>query len=445
MWKWILKIVHFAATINMRWSTILLVIELLRQFNRSLANSEVQSKLKLAGKAGFVYVIRNRENGERFKIGHRTNPPWRDSQLRSELGESGDFVLIIPAKDASALEKRLRLAYAKHSKKSDWFALNDGERREVLIIAALVQLAAGNDLGMSAVDQEIVLLAKALLKQLQGLTKALYDKGKSAPQEPDQDDEENETEPDLDDFSAIPDMDWNWESVLVEDYRALPKLKGKEAYICIIRDNEAKRGKIFFDNHPVKSIETAFAERTLRIPLEIVMVLKVENQKKAKEVLLPRSEHGDGSDWLELSNEELGEIRLAAAEEYIHGSVYVYAKRHWGLNTLSGDGYKDYPELEKPAGYVCLVQGVKRGKRYKIWTTHYPKRLARNVWLALKLNNPHEIRTSSEPIKFRCLIEAKHAKSFEKFLLKRYRAYKKRNDWFELDDTQLQDICILGT
>ena len=65
MWKWILNIVHFAATINMRRSTILLVIELLRQFNRSLANSEVQSKLKLAGKAGFVYVIRNRENGAR--------------------------------------------------------------------------------------------------------------------------------------------------------------------------------------------------------------------------------------------------------------------------------------------------------------------------------------------------------------------------------------------
>ena len=76
------------------------------------------------------------------------------------------------------------------------------------------------------------------------------------------------------------------------------------------------------------------------------------------------------------------------------------AKRHWGLNTLSGDSYKDYPELEKPAGYVCLVQGVQPGARRKIWETLNPKGLAGDIRLALMLNNPHDVHTASEPIQF---------------------------------------------
>ena len=127
MWKWILQAIQIASAINMQRSTILFVLELLKQLNRSLVKSVGQSNTKHARKAGFIYVIRDTANGERYKTGYRAKPPWRDVQLRSDMGKSGDFVLIIPAKDASALEKRLRRAYAKHGKKSDWFTLSESE------------------------------------------------------------------------------------------------------------------------------------------------------------------------------------------------------------------------------------------------------------------------------------------------------------------------------
>ena len=250
MWKWLLTIAQLAATIKMRWSTIQLILELLRQFNRSLANSEGQPRTWQSGKSGFVYIIRDRANGERFKVGYRAKRPWRDGQLRSDLGESGDFILIIPAKNASALEKRLRRAYAMHSKRGEWFSLNESERREILIIAALIKVAASDNLGMSAVDQEIVQTAEVLLKQLKELIIAVWYKRERERQQPDQEDGASEVEPDLEDFSTIPKLDWSWESVWHKDYRALPTLKGKEGYVCFVRDNDAKRGKIFFVNHP---------------------------------------------------------------------------------------------------------------------------------------------------------------------------------------------------
>ena len=443
-WFRIFEILDYAAKINMRRSTISLVIELLRQFNRSLVNSESQPKPKQAVKAGFVYVIRDRANGERFKIGHRASPPWRNSQLLSELDESGDFILIIPAKDASDLEKSLRRAYAKHSKKSDWFALNDGERREMLIIAALVQVAAGDDLGMSTVDNEIVQLAADLLNQLQRLARAVLDKRRHTPQQPDEEDGPTKTEIDLDDFSTTPEFDWNWESVLDEDYRVLPKLKGKSGYVCIVRDTETDNYRVFFEDHPVDAIDGAFLETGLRFPLEIFLVLEIENMKKAKEALLLPSESKHRTEWVNLSMEELGEIKRSATEAYAHGSVYVNPKKHWGLETLSCDAYKDYPKLEKPEGYVCIVQGVKPGKRRKIWRLSRPRRLGGDKWRTRKLNSPHDLLTASEPIRFNCIIKAKYAKSFQDFLHKRYRAHRKRNGWFELEDVQLKEIRRFG-
>ena len=444
MWKWILQILSIAAEINMRRSTIFLVIELLRQFNRSLVSSENQPQHRQTGHAGFVYVSRESANGERFKIGRRAKPPWRDSQLRSELGERADFVLIIPAKDAKALEKSLRQAYAKHGKKSEWFSLPDRERREVLIIAALVQLAAGDDLGMAAVAPEIVQLAKNLLTHLKAVARVMWNKREAAHHQPSEEDGASDPTPDLDDFSAIPDFDWNWESVLSKHYRALPKLKGKEAYLSVIRDNNARQGRISFDNHPVESIETAFVDRSLRFPLEIVLILKVDNKKKAKRALLSPSRDRDGNDWVALSDEALGEIKEFATAEWQGDSIYVGPKTHFGLETLSSDDFREYPKLEETAGYVCVVQGVKCGKSRKIWSSRHPKRWTRYSWRARELNSPHDLRASSDPFRFKCLIRAAHSQSFKKYLHNRYRQQRRKRGWFELDDAQLEEICRMG-
>ena len=450
MWKWLLTIAQLAATINMRRSAIFFVLELLRQFDRSLTNSEIQLKPKQSGKSGFVYIIRDRADVERFKVGYRAKRPWRDSQLRSELGENGDFILIIPAKNASALEKRLRRAYAEHSKRSEWFSLNESERREILIIAALIKVAASDNLGMSAVDQEIVQTAEVLLKQLKELIKTVWYKRERERHQPDKEDGASEVEPGQDDFSTIPDIDWNWESVLDEHYRDLPEAKGKSSYICIIRDNDERRGKIFFDDHPDTSIDAALTERSLRFPLEVVLMLKVDKKKKAKEFLLSPSERKEGTEWIELSDEQLGDIRQSAKEEYIHGSLYVSVKTHWGLKSLSDDNYNDLPKLEDPAGYICVVQGVQPGNRYKIWRTDHPNDSGGIFGMPGQLNNPHDALHSAEPVKFRCVIQAEFAKPFETSLKGRYSDFRRRSDWFKLDDwfeledRQLQEICNLG-
>ena len=123
-------------------------------------------------------------------------------------------------------------------------------------------VVAGDTLGMSPVDEEVVGLAKSLLTHLKGLATSIWVNMQSAQTQPSETDRPGQAEPESDEFSAIPDLDWNWESVLSKDYRALPKLKGKEGYLSVIRDNNAKQGRIFFDDHPVNSIDAAFVDRS---------------------------------------------------------------------------------------------------------------------------------------------------------------------------------------
>lgn len=444
MLKLILDAMKIAAALSIHLSAILFVLELLKQFDRSLVKSDGQPKGKRAGQAGFVYVIRDRANGERFKTGYRAKPPWRDSQLRAEMGEAGDFVLVIPAKDAKTLETRLRSSYAKGNRKGAWFTLDENKKREIKIIAALVMLAAGDTLGMSPVDKEIVQLAKNLLSHLKGLASAMWNNRETEHRQPSEEDGASDSRSDWDEFSAIPDIDLDWESLMGAHYRDLPKAKGKSCYICIVRDNDAKLGKIFFDDHPVKSIDVALAERWRRFPLEIVMILKVENKRKARRALLSPLTDQEEGDWVALSNESLGEIKKFATAEWQGDSIYVGPKTHFGLETLSPDDFREYPRLEGSAGYVCVVQGVNRGTRWKIWSSRQPKRWTRYSWRARKLNNPQALVNSSEPINFRCVVRASHAQSFKSFLHKRYRQKRNKLGWFDLDCTQLEEIQKMG-
>ncbi|MDE2855486.1 MAG: hypothetical protein OXN88_15045 [Chloroflexota bacterium] len=439
-WKVLIAIAQIAMKARTRIPLILFIFELLRQFDRSLASAGPKKGARRTGKAGYVYVIRDQTGDRWFKTGYRAKPPWLDSHLRA----SGEFVLIIPAKDAKGLEKGLRRAYAKGRKKREGFDLNERELRELLITAALVQVVAGDDLGMPEVDQEIVQVAADLLRQFQGRAAKIWMARKRSRLQPDHVDQASKSEPILNDFSAIPEIDWEWESVLDENYRDLPKAKGKAGYVCIIRDNDARRGKIFFDNHPVESIEAAFLEKSLRFPLEIVMILKVDRIKKAAESLLSPSERKEGTEWVELTPEELGEFRQSAKEEYVHGSLYVGPKTHWGLEKLNADNYRDYRKLKKPAGHVCVVQGVHRGKLYKIWETSHPKGLVEDRWQSRELNNLHDMLTVRKPIEFHVIIKCKYADSFREFLQERYHDRRRHSGWFELKRKQLAEIARLG-
>lgn len=443
MLKALITIAKLAAAANIRISVILFVVELLIQLDKSVVKSQADSKQRC--KSGFVYVLRDRANGERFKLGHRAVLPSRDRQFLSSFEGSVDFILIVPARNAPVLEKRLRRAYATGSRKKDWFLLKNWEQREIMIIATLVKVVSLDDLGMSEVNEEIVQLAGDLLKQLLKLVNVFGKKRGYAHGKSDRKEDASVAETDSDQFTAIASLQLNWESVLDENYRKLPKATGKSVYICIIRDNDAKRAKIYFHNHPVKAIEAAFTERSLQFPLEVVLVLKADNYRKARNTLLSPLERKHGTQWIELSDEELRGLKQSALQSRSHGSVYVSPASHWGLETMPTDTLNQLQELPSPAGYVCVVQGVKCGKSRKIWRTSHPKRLAGARWRTRKLNNPHDAITAKHPIRFTCIIKSDYVKSFQAFLHKRYRAQRKHKTWFKLDDAQLTEMNRLGS
>lgn len=445
MLKLLLDAMKIAAALGIHLSTILFILELLKQFDRSLIKSVSQSNRRQARKAGFVYVLRNKANGVQFKIGYRAKPPWRDGQLRAEMGETGDFVLVIPSKDASALEKKLRNAFAKNSKKREWFELDTNHLLEIKIIAALVMVAAGDTLGMSPVDDDVVQLGTKLFEHIKRLAFAVAANMQSKHRQRSEVQVTKDSTPDKNDYSTIPNIDWEWESVMHVHYRDLPKAKGKSCYVCIIRDNDAKLGKIFLDDHPVKSIDVALAERWRQFPLEIVMILKVKNKRKARRALLSPLTDQEEGDWVALSNESLGEIKKFATAEWLGDSFYVEPRTHFELETLPTENFREYPKLEDTAGYVCVVQGIKCGKRRKIWTSRHPKRWTRYSWRARELNSPQDLRASSDPIRFKCLVRAAYAQSFKKCLRNRYREQRRRKGWFELEEKHLQEINSMGT
>ena len=195
----------------------------------------------------------------------------------------------------------------------------------------------------------------------------------------------------------------------------------------------------------MKAIEAAFTERSLQFPLEVVLVLKADNYRKARNTLLSPSEPKNATGWVSLAEEELDDIERIANKDHIARSVFVGPKAHWGLETLPCKNYEDYAELTEPAGYVCIIQGVNPGELYKIWTTACPKNLAVDKLRTRELNNPYNVlHAPNKLVSFYGIIEARYAESFKRFLHARYRDQRRKGGWFELGCTQLKEIRSMG-
>ena len=429
--------------------TILLLWEAQRQFDRSLVDAPV-AITRLRGvnpgsgaKPGFVYILRDMTAAEtRFKIGHRAKDPALDKQFRAEIGDDKDFALILPVKDAPSMERRLRDAFAKHSKKSDWFALDDLRQREIMLLAGAVSLLTGKDMGIAAFDPDIRQFAARALEMLRlsAGERLLHAAPKLASGDLAQ---ASEPFPESGERADLP-PEWNWESVLDEDYRSLPQLKGRAGYICIVRDTGSDRYKIFCERSVLDAIEKAFLETDSRFALEVPLVLKVDDRKSAQEAWTQLADMESDAGWAALPQDEIGGLKRAAREERTHGSIYLRHKTYWGIVTLPPARYQDCPVLEAPAAYICFVQGVQPGSRYKIWRATNLADLASSKRLALQLNNPHDMRAADEPIRFRLLLQADYGESFERHLRERYADCRKRGGWFELEARQLAEIASLA-
>ena len=371
---------------------------------------------------GYVYVVQEVDYSNKFMIDSAIgNVDWL-THLSAKIPGGLEAVLVIPTDDTRGLERELHILCGTNRNVGDWFDLTPLQVTELRQLQVVVDLAAGNLVGprkeLETDDLEQAKRLFELLSNASGGTRLHQ--------------EINST--------GDPSADLDLKSVPTINYRNLPKLKRRSGYLLVVRDAGSRNHKIESTQYPADYINKTLGLVSLHYGLELVLALessRIVEVENALSILYPSN---DANGWTQLSPTQLQEIRNLATPGLVQSSIYLTPKTHWGLETVQTYDYKELPRLRNPAGYVCVTQGVKPGKKYKIWHTTKPKELAEDLRLALMLNNPHDATTSSEPIKFGCVIKAEHATSFQDFLHRRYSESRQSGDWYDLDDAQLKEI-----
>ena len=373
-------------------------------------------------KDGNVFVIQEVEYSKKFKVGSALgNDDWLTRQSAKVPGKI-EAVLVVSTADIWELEKELHKFCATNRIVGDWFDLTPAQVTELRQLQVVVDLAAGNLVGTSAeLDDDELERAKRLFELLTNASSAT---GRGQ----------------VPDSTTGKSTNLNITSVSAVNYHSLEKLKHRSGYLLVIRDVENKFHRIKSTDCPFQYIGEALGLVNPRFGLELILVFRSERVKQLEENLSILYPSDDEDGWRRLSTPQLQEIRNLAAPGIVQKTTYVTPKTHWGLENVQTDDYRELPRLRYPDGYVCITQGVKPGKKYKIWHTTKPKDLAEDLRLALMLNNPHDATTSSEPIRFVCVIKTKHATAFKDFLHKRYSEFRQSGDWFDLNDAQLNEI-----
>ena len=379
-----------------------------------------------------VYVVQEVEYSRQFKIGRTIDPTGRLDRVDLVVPGEVKPVLIIPTEDAHALEKELHRQYANDRKRGEWFDLNRSQVAELRQLQGVVDLATGRSVNSNSVmDTDTLEQSRRLFELLSNATIGLQDSDSGG----------DEPASGVSDSSTL--AEWGVRSISANDYHNLPKLSRRSGYVCVLRDVDLNKYLIDETDQPSTVVDMVFSEHGAS-SLELLFILETTNIRKFAEglaILYPKFRYRE---WLDLSPVELKEIRNLGSPEYIFGSVYLTPKTHWEIENLPTESLAQLPKVEGPSGYVCIFQGVNPGKRYKIRSTRHPKRMASNPRLGLMLNNPHDFRRSSQPIRFARLIRSRHAKSFERYLRQRFAEHKRRGDWFELVNAHLQELTRLA-
>lgn len=386
------------------------------------ARENAKSERKKYNRNGYAFVVQESEYSKKFKVGSAlASDDWL-TRLSAKMPGRLEAVLVVPTDDIRQLERELHKYCATNRNIGDWFHLTPAQETELRQLQVVVDLSVGNIVSPSDVlDAEALEQAQRLFELLTNASRdADFDQERSSAEE------------------SWADLDLK--SVPTVDYHSLPKLKRQSGYLLVIRDVENSVYRIASTDYPVQYIGEALGLVNPHFGLELVLAFRSKRVSQLEEnlsILYP-SDHENR--WRALSTPQLQEIRNLAKPGIVQKSVFVKPKTHWGLETVQVNDYKELPRLRYPDGYVCITQGVKPGKKYKIWHTTKPKELAEDLRFALMLNNPYDATTSSEPIRFACVIKTKHATSFKDFLHKRYSELRQGGDWFDLDKTQLNEI-----
>ena len=110
-----------------------------------------------------------------------------------------------------------------------------------------------------------------------------------------------------------------------------------------------------------------------------------------------------------------------------------YPKNKPYLSNRSAYGYESLPKLSSPAGYIYIIQDIDISKQYKIGRTNHPRaRMNRfGVELPFKTKVIHVLQTDNAILA-------------EKQLHKKYAQFRTNGEWFELSQTQLDEIRAMG-
>ncbi|MCY4019639.1 MAG: hypothetical protein OXG39_09540 [Chloroflexi bacterium] len=381
---------------------------------------------------GFVCVVQEVQYSKKLFIGRSTDPHQWLSRLSKTIPGTLAPILVIPTKDSRTLEKALKRIYAPTGFEDAWFNLDETQVTELLQLQIVVDQAVGNKINPSVeLTSEDLERAKRLYQLLSNAT------------------EGTEIQLDQDSKSDAP-LELNLKSVPIVNYRTLATRKRRSGYLVVVRDVESNLYKIASTGNLAQYIDKALSKVSLLFGLELVMALESSNVydvEKNLSILYPAR---DKNGWLSLSPAQLQEIRNLGSSDVVHAITFVTPKTHWGLECLPARAYRKYTQLQEPAGYVCIVQGAKRGQQYKIWRTDQLKDSGGLFGMPGQLNNPHDALYSPEPVKFKCIIRSEYAKPFEAFLKKRYARFKskgdlfKLDDWYKLENAQLDEIRKLG-
>ena len=371
---------------------------------------------------GYAFVVQEVEFSKKYKIGSAIgNVDWLTRQSAKVPGRL-KAVLVIPTDDIQETERELHKFCATNRNFGDWFDLTEQQARQLHQLQVIVDLGAGNlEEATAELDDDELQQARRLFELL---SNASADSRISHEK-----DETPGTPPTLD-----------LETVSTGNYRNLPKLKRRSGYLLVIRNVEYGLHRIESTDYPFQYIGEALGLVNPRFGVELILAFRSERVKQLEENLSTLYPADDDYGWRQLSAPQVQEIRNLATRESVQGSIYLKPKTHWGLEIVQTSDYKELPRLRYPQGYVCITQGVKPGKKYKIWHTTKPKDLAEDLRLALMLNNPHDATTSSEPVRFACVIQSNHATAFKDFLHKRFSGLRQGGDWFDLDEAQLKEI-----
>ena len=86
---------------------------------------------KLESSAGYVYVIKDIDRTQSYKIGRTNHPETRMNNFGVTLPFETKVIAILKADDDELLEKRLHKKFAGQHKRGEWFDLSDSQIREI--------------------------------------------------------------------------------------------------------------------------------------------------------------------------------------------------------------------------------------------------------------------------------------------------------------------------